>query len=198
MNLSSRIASVERRLASHNPVALAAHHEAAHAAIGWMMGETVRTPGLVVDCAGNGRAHVDSGVAMPRSQAPRSIHKLLDATAAMNIAKLVGGYAAEWRFAGCQPPSAYRPWRSDDYIRAFKFAATYWEVGIESVAAKRIVTAAERRCNAILEQTEVWGVVKTIAERLIELGAVPESEADNLLRAHLGEGWLSSGERVIS
>lgn len=71
MNVRDRIARAEQRLEACSQLQLAAHHEAGHAVIGWMMGESPCARGLAVDKWGNGHAHVRGGIALPRSRAPR-------------------------------------------------------------------------------------------------------------------------------
>lgn len=166
--------------------------------LAWLRGQAVRAPGLKIDEQGKGRAMVRSDPVLPRSQAPRGFLEETDASFTMNLVQLVGGYAAEWRFAGCRPERRLRPWASGDYVNALALASRYWAVPNESEAARLAIYRAERRCEAWLNRKAQWAAVQDLAARLERAGAVDDDEACDVLERHLGLGWLVTGERLWS
>jgi hypothetical protein len=106
------------------------------------------------------------------------------------------GYAGEFMFAGCRPPSAYRPWTSGDYMQAFDYASRYWAEPQEAEVVRRAVVRGERKSHELLAQPEVWSAVSDLAARLETRLMVGDDEVYEVLEERLGFGWLRTGERA--
>ncbi len=169
-------------------------HEAGHAVLGHLRGQSVRHRGLIARRDGTGAAHTRAAFTIPRAKLPPNLLEVSDSCVEMECAVLLAGYVVERRWFRERALPFQRPWSATDYAKVTSTLSTYLGRGFEPLEICLVVAVMEDFTRSFLRRNAVWDVIRCIAGELQKSdGELSDEVANTLLNQHLPGTWMPAG-----